>query len=238
VHSSLQHTSHRPWPLPEGQWRWRQTWRHLAFLHYRIPADTLRSLIPSEFTIQEFDGSAWIGVVPFQMADVMRGTLPGIWPLRQFPELNVRTYVERQGRPGVWFFSLDADCWPIVIGGRALYGLPYYKARMSLRQVGQTIAFESTRAAQNVRFSCQYQGVGEPFQASSGTFEHWMAERYCLYCRAGGSILRVDVHHRPWPLQKAEATIDRCDLFSAAGLSNPIENPICHFSSGVEVVSY
>lgn len=238
MHSSLLHLDHRPWPLPPGRWMWRQRWEQLAFIHYRIEAAALRALIPDELEIQEFGGSAWIGVVPFLMADVSMRTLPSIVPMRRFPELNVRTYVQGNGRSGVWFFSLDADCWPIVLGGRWLYGLPYHKARMAHVSVGDAMEFQSTRRDGGSRFRSSFQPIGDVFHASTGSFEHWAAERYCLYSKDRRGLLSLDVHHKPWPLQKASVVVHENALLDAAGLVFEKQEAVCHFSTGVEVVSF
>lgn len=238
MHPSLRHTSHRPWSLPEDDWAWRQSWLHLAFIHYRVDAGALRRRIPPSLRVQEFDGSAWVALVPLLMCDVMRGTLPSFPPMREFPEVNLRTYVECNGRPGIWFFSLDADCWPIVLGGRILYGVPYFRASMSHALVNGGIRFESHRLRNGARFRASYRPVGPVFQPRPGSFEHWMAERYCLYSRVRGNTICIEVHHRPWPLQEAEVRIHESDLLAAAGLRAFEGFPRCHFSSGVEVVSY
>ena len=238
MHPSLNYTAHRPWPLPDRPWAWRQKWQQLAFIHYRIDAAALASRIPAELTIQEFDGSAWLAIVPFMMADVMKGNLPCFPPFRSFPELNVRTYVECNGRPGVWFLSLDADCWPVVLGGRVLYGLPYHKAAMRLTRTGEVVDFESRRMRGGAGFRGSYRPVGPVFTAGNGTFEHWATERYCLYSRVRGSTHCVDVHHRPWPLQRAAVNLLESGMFSALNLNVADDSPRCHFSSGVEVVSY
>jgi len=199
----------------------------------------LQKVVSSDLHVQEFDGSAWVAIVPFLMVDVMRGSLPSLPPLRRFPELNVRTYVERNGRAGVWFFSLDADCWPIVLGGRSLFRLPYFKAKMSHAETDGYIRFSSERRGSGVEFRASYQPTGPAFYAAMGSFEHWVAERYCLYSPVSSTqSLRLDVHHRPWPLQEASVVIEESDLLEAAGLSSPKGVPICHFSEGVEVISY
>jgi len=217
---------------------WRQTWRQLAFIHYRIEAAALRALIPDELEIHEFEGSAWIGVVPFLMADVSIRDLPSIVPMRRFPELNMRTYVQKGGRPGVWFFSLDADCWPIVLGGRLIYGLPYHKAQMAHVPEGNVIEFESVRRNGGVRFRSSFRPVGDVFHASAESFEHWATERYCLYSKDHRGLLSVDVHHQPWPLQKASVVVHENTLLEAAGLNLQEQEAVCHFSTGVEVVSF
>lgn len=238
MHPALEHIAHRPWPLPSTPWRWRQSWLDLAFLHYRVPDSVLRSRIPGALEIDRHDNTAWVSVVPFRMADFMRGNLPCPPPFRSFPELNVRTYVRRDGKPGVWFFSLDADCWPLVVGARLRFGLPYFKATMHLERCGDGYRLRSERRAGSVNFAARYRPVGPVFQARPGSFEHWVAERYCLYTVRGADLLRLEVHHAPWPLQMAEIEVEHSDLLRAAGLEALDPTPVVHFTTGVGVVTF
>ena len=125
-----------------------------------------------------------------------------------------------------------------MLGGRVLYGLPYHKAAMRLTRTGEEVDFESRRMRGGAGFRAAYRPVGPVFTAEPGTFEHWATERYCLYSRVRESTRCVDVHHRPWPLQRAGVDLAESGLFSALGLNVADDSPRCHFSSGVEVVSY
>ena len=219
--------SHRPWPLPASEWRWRQSWLNLAFIHYRVDAIKIRGLIPSGLRLQEFDGSAWVGLVPFRMAGVMRRSFPDVPPFSSFPELNLRTYVECEGKPGVWFFSLDADSWPVVFGGRHIYGLPYFSANIQQWFGSGWHGFSSVRRGGEAVFEAEYRAVGDVFFPLIGTFEHWATERYCLYsfCEGRG-IERVEVHHAPWPLQRAEVAIRKCHQHDQNRFLPPIVGPL------------
>jgi uncharacterized protein YqjF (DUF2071 family) len=239
AHPALSQLEHRPWPLPADGWKWRQSWLDLAFIHFRADAGALRRALPDGLKLQEFDGSAWLGLVPFRMAGVMRRPLPDLPLFSTFPELNLRTYVECDGKAGVWFFSLDADSCPIVFGGRNLYGLPYHRARMTQRREGDGFVFTSRRRAGGAEFAAQYRPVGETFLANPGTFEHWATERYCLYSRTPrGRLERVEVHHAPWPLQRTEVVMEKNTILSAAGVAPLADEPRFLFSSGVHVVSF
>ncbi|MFO1492219.1 MAG: DUF2071 domain-containing protein [Kiritimatiellia bacterium] len=238
MHPSLQVLDHRPWPLPPARWRWRQSWLDLGFLHYRVRAGELAGRIPPGLDLQEFDGTAWVSAVPFRMAGVMWGRLPSFPPFSSFPELNLRTYVTDGQKAGVWFFSLDADCAPVVWGGRHIYHLPYFSARMSQRRRGEGFDFTSARRGADVRFEASYAGSGDVFLARPGSFEHWVAERYCLYSLVRGRLTRVEVHHAPWPLRRAEAEVRVNNLLAAAGLIPLDTPPVCHATAGVDVVSY
>jgi uncharacterized protein len=86
-----------------------QRWRDLLFMHWRVPAEQLQSVIPAPLQLETFDGSAWIGLVPFAMRDVRPWWSPAVAGISNFLETNVRTYVVHpETGPGVWFFSLDA----------------------------------------------------------------------------------------------------------------------------------
>src|SRR5258708_29962479 len=122
----LRDTAHRPWPMPSAPWVMTQTWRDLLFAHWPIDEALLRARVPPTLAIDRFDGRAWVGVVPFEMTNVAP-RLPGGRPrLPAFPELNVRTYVTVGGRPGVYFFSLDATNPIAVCAARAAFRLPYF----------------------------------------------------------------------------------------------------------------
>ena len=239
MHPSLRETAHRPWPLPSRPWSWRQSWVDLAFIHYRVAADQIQRVLPAGVRVQTFNGSAWVGVVPFRMSGVMRRPFPDLPGFSSFPELNLRTYVETGGKPGVWFFSLDAASWPVVKGGRYVYGLPYHHATMRHQPGPRGIDFASERRGGAPRFRARYRPLHTPFYAEPGTFEHWATERYCLYARSQrGALNRVEVHHAPWPLQHAEVELEENGLLEAAGIAVMPEAPLCHYSLGVHVVSY
>lgn len=215
------------------------SWLDLVFLHYPIAATELRSLIPAGLRIDEFNGTAWLGVVPFRMVDVAPRFLPAVPRLSTFPEINLRTYVISGDKPGVWFFSLDADSRPTVTSGRVLLGLPYHSAAINDSRDGDWLDFSSVRRAGRAVFRGRYRPAGPVFHAAHGTFEHWAAERYCLYASTTRDRLsRVEVHHAPWPLQHAEADVHECTLFGAAGLPPPFHPPRCHFSPGVNVLAF
>ena len=239
MHPSLYSVDHRPWPLPETSWRWRQSWLDLAFIHYPVAPDVLHAQLPPGVDLQQFNGSAWVGLVPFRMAGVMRRPLPSFPPFSSFPELNLRTYVEVGGRPGVWFFSLDTSCWPVVMGGRHIYNLPYHSARMAMSPWGGGTKFSSVRAKGDVHFRARYAPSGKPVIAKAGTFEHWATERYCLYAHSQKQgVSRVEVHHAPWCLQSADVRIEENSVLEAAGIKPLRDSPICHYSKGVHVISF
>ncbi|MBX7187010.1 MAG: DUF2071 domain-containing protein [Vicinamibacteria bacterium] len=235
MHPSLSRLDHRPWPIPKAPWTWRQSWRDLLFAHWPIDAGALRPLVPESLKIQEFDGAAWIAVVPFRMTGVTRRYLPDLPWISAFPELNVRTYVERDGKPGVWFLSLDATNPLAVWAARTFFHLPYHQAAMALVDDGESIKYRSVRGA--FRFEGSYRPISDVYAAAPGSLEHWLTERYCLYARdASGALWRNDVHHAPWPLQKAGAELRLNTMLSPHGLEVPPTPELLHFARSIDVV--
>jgi uncharacterized protein YqjF (DUF2071 family) len=237
----LDHTEHRPWPLPSGPWIMAQSWHDLLFAHWPVDAAMLRSHIPADLKIDTFDGHAWLGIVPFSMSDVRLRWAPPLPGLSAFPELNVRTYVTAQDKPGVWFFSLDAASALAVAAARISFHLPYFRARMLCRETGGWIQYESRRThrgAPSAVLDARYRPTSERCKAPRGTLEHFLTERYCLYSAASGRIYRGEIHHPPWQLQAAEALFMRNSLAEAAGLTLPGEPPLLHFSGRQDMVAW
>src|SRR6266550_2938689 len=125
-------TARRPWPLPSAPWLMTQSWHNLLFAHWPVNAETLRTKIPPGLPLDLFDGQAWIGIVPFRMTNVAPRFIPALPLLSEFAELNVRTYVTLGGKPGVYFFSLDAASSMAVAAARSMLHLPYFSATMSV----------------------------------------------------------------------------------------------------------
>jgi uncharacterized protein YqjF (DUF2071 family) len=239
MHPSLNHLDHRPWTIPQREWSWRQNWYDLLFAHWPIPIARVRPFVPAGLTIQEFNGTSWIGVIPFRMTGVMRRPLPDLPWISAFPELNVRVYVERDGKPGVWFLSLDATNRLAVWAARRFFHLPYWHSRIEFSKERGRVRYRCTRrgTARPIRFEAEYGSTAAPALATKGSLEQFLAERYCLYAQSSkGRLYRCEVHHQPWPLQIADGHVEANDMVAPFGLAPLIGQPIMHFSKGVETV--
>lgn len=194
-------------------------WTELAFLHWPVGPEPLRRLLPAGLELDTFDGSAWLGVVPFFMRMRFRW-LPPLPGGHRFPEINLRTYVRHGDRGGVWFFSLDAASRLAVAGARLGFGLPYFDAEMRCDRRGTEVAYESERVdrrAPPAHFRARYRPAGEFAAAAAGTLEHFLTERYAMYVARRGRLLCGDVAHEPWRLARAEVDLDVCDMARLAG---------------------
>jgi uncharacterized protein YqjF (DUF2071 family) len=237
---SLGEYGHRPWPLPSRPWLMGQTWRDLLFAHWPVSVEALRARVPDQIPIDTFAGSAWIGITPFEVTGLrLRGTVPPPF-LSRFPETNVRTYATIDGKPGIFFLSLDAASRSAVAAARRAYRLPYFHATMRIHRRGSDIYYRSDRLSSDgepARLRLGYRPIGEVRPAAPGTLEYFLVERYCLYTLdEGGGVLRGDIHHPPWPLQLAEAGIDYNTMTRPYDIDIPTEVPLLHFARRQDVV--
>jgi uncharacterized protein YqjF (DUF2071 family) len=222
----MQETAHRPWPVPSRPWVMSQRWSRLLFVHWRLAPDVVRGLVPSRLDLDLFDAAAWVSMTPFLITRARGRWLPSIPGLSAFPELNCRTYVTMNGRPGVFFFSLDAGSRVAVEGARRFYHLPYFNARMrcGVRADGGT-DYESVRTdsrAAGAVFRASYGAAGELAEPAVGSVDRWLVERYCLYAvDGGGAMTRTEIHHRPWRVCEAWYEVVENTVPAAAGLALP-----------------
>ncbi len=247
----LEVTQHRPWPPPRKPWLMTQTWCDLLFAHWPVNRDQLRRHVPDAFEIEPFDGEYWLGIVPFRMQNVAPRGVPALPWLSAFPELNVRTYVRVGDKPGIYFFSLDAARAAAVLAARALLNLPYFAASMRVeKREGDVVRYGSRRrsvggtrkaaARSEAVLQATYAPVGTVFNATPGTLEYFLTERYCLYNVDGrGRPYRLDIHHPAWPLQPASAVFERNTMAEAADMSLPAgAEPLLHFARRVDMVAW
>ena len=228
---------HRLWPLPRLPWVMKQTWNDLLFAHYPIKLGKLRRLVPDALPLDSFDGVGWIGVTPFRVTGMRLRGIPPLPGIKQFPELNVRTYVKVDGKPGVYFFSLDAANLLAVGGARMFYRLPYRHADMGVERWVDTVAYESRRRkGKDARLVCRYRPISDPYFAQIGSFEDWATERYCLYTIGlKGKPVRCDILHTSWPLQDAEADFEENTMCISQGIEVDSQQPILHYAKSREV---
>lgn len=213
-----------------------QTWHDLLFAHWPVKLSALRPLVPPQLPLDTFDGSCWLGVAPFHMSGIHARGLPALPGLSSFPELNVRTYVTLNDKPGVFFFSLDAANRAAVWAARRFYRLPYFKALMSSTNLLDAVVYASRRDPGNAEFRGKYRPIGPVQLRGAGTLEHWLTERYCLYTLNSNSVYRAEIHHPPWPLQDAAAEIEVNTMAPASGITLADRTPLLHFSRRLDVL--
>ena len=212
----------------------RQEWRDLAYVHWRYDPAVVQSLLPAELTVDTFDGSAWVGLIPFSMRNIGLPHGPSVPYFGSFPEINVRTYVIRDGRPGVWFFSLDVNRFLPALVARLTYRLPYCWGRAS---------HEVTESQWTTRVRRRWPHAVDPVEIvirpgesiEPDDLDHFLTARWGLYSSARRGVRYAPVDHEPWPLRSAELVHVDPALVEAAGLPSPSGEPHVRCSPGVAV---
>lgn len=231
--------SHRPYLAPETPWILAQTWCDVLFAHWRMSLPDLRKALPEPLPLDTYDGHGWVSVVAFGIQNFRLRGLPPVPKMSSFPEVNFRTYITIDDKPGIYFFSLDVNSLPSVLGGRLFYHLPYFHARMNLNKSEQWVHFASERQGKghSAQLDVQYHPTGEGKPAAPGSLDYWLTERYCLYSLDGKRrIYRGEIHHPAWQLQPATATIRENTLALAAGISLPDDAPLLHYAPRQDAV--
>ncbi len=236
IDSILQDTAHRPWPLPREPWIMFQSWQQQLFMHWPVRREMLRELVPEPLELDTHHGTAYVGVTPFLLSGLRVRMLPALPGVSKFLETNLRTYVSVGGRPGVLFFSLDAASRLAVTGARLSFHLPYFYADMQLQTEGEWIRYLTKRTRNPAELVVRYRPTGEAFIATRGTLEHFLIERYALYVVHNDRVLRGDIHHHPWRLHPAAATIERNTIPAAHGIELAETPPLLHYSQQQDTV--
>jgi uncharacterized protein YqjF (DUF2071 family) len=227
----------------------RQKWRDLLFVHWPIEPQALRPLVPPQLELDLFDGTAYVGLVPFTMTGVRPVGLPAVAGISSFHETNVRTYVRLADcDPGVWFFNLEAASAIAVRLARWLFYLPYHYARMFLEHEvtaqpdePASILYAGTRhwpGPLPASYAVRARPEGRIQPAEPGSLEHFLVERYILFANRKSRLYQGRVHHTPYPLQSAKVLSLDETLLAAAGIDRPDTPPLAHFARGVDVEVY
>jgi len=221
-------------------WIMTQRWNDLLFLHYAMAPEVVRAVVPEALTLDTYERRAWITVAPFWINHLRPPGVPSLPWFSHFSEVNVRTYVSYEGKPGIYFFSLDASNLSAVWGARVFYRLPYWQAAMKVNgQGGGKIDYVSKRqhGPKPAELKCFYGPASrESFQARPGSLEHFLTERYCLYTASRKRLYRGEIHHLPWDLQAATVDLEQNTMMQGSGLQLPAQPDLAYFARELKVL--
>ncbi len=201
------------------------------FVHWSFEPGEVRSLVPPGLELDLFAGKAWVSLAAFHVSSMRPTLLPPLPWLSRGEQVNVRTYVHRDGVPGLWFFSLDTTQPIAVWAARLAYALPYYRARIRLTRERNCVSFCAERtdtgaAPARLNLACEGAEFRAPVRA--GTLDSFLLERYVLYSGSAGNLWRARIHHRPWPLRRASLRHMASTMLEAAGLPERRDAPTVH----------
>jgi uncharacterized protein YqjF (DUF2071 family) len=233
IKTILSTNKHRPWALPASQWKFYQEWNNSLFLHWKVDKDIVLELIPKELQLDLIDGEAWVSLVAFTMQKIRPRFLPHFRPISDFHEINVRTYVTQNGKPGVYFLSMEGHKSFSVFLSRALSGLPYIKSKM-IRNLDLK-SYTSYNPEKNFRLNVNYK-IKEEI-AAKNPLELFLTERYSLYQDTKNHLFRYEIHHLPWVLNTVEV-FDLITDYKIGGLDLNKKPDLANYSKGVEVIAW
>lgn len=214
-------------------------WRDVLFASWPIEPERLLPRIPDALSLDTHEGQAWVSIVAVNNVDVRSRYIPHRLGFT-VPAVNLRTYVRHEEKPGVFFFSLDAQSLITVLGARVMHHLPYRYARVTFTQEDDGVHVETERrhpGARPARFTASYEPAGERFHPQPGTLPHFLVERYRTYTETDANTLAsTNVQHKPWPLHDAHVTIEENTLLRAEGLAQLDGDPVFLTSPGLDAI--
>jgi len=204
----LSSTENRQYPLPSRKWKYYQEWHYTVFFHWEVPVYFLEKYIPKGLKLDTYTSMAWVSLVSFEIQNMRLRYLPAMPYISNFEEINIRTYVIKDGIPGIYLFSIETNKLIEVLISRLLIGLPYEKAE--IERSGNHLVSQNVKKNHLLDIK-----IGQTAPLQKNDLDLWLTERHSLYEICNGKICRFDIHHKEWDLQDLDTTIQ--DLWYEAG---------------------
>lgn len=232
IDSILTEISHRPFDLPSGRWRYYQEWNNALFFHWSIPIDSLQESVPEALTIDTFEGTCYVSLVAFTMEKIRPKLLPSLAFVSTFDEINVRTYIDINGKKGFYFLNIEAGKSLSTFLAKVLSGLPYEKS--TIKRNPQSYHAENRK--KGFSLGVEYD-IKEAVQHKTA-LDKWLTERYCLYLDKGNDFYCYDIHHKEWELNDIEIKHLSVDYKMGKLDLGKRQPDSMHYSPGVGVVAW
>ena len=231
IQEILKSTTHRPWPIPEGSWKFYQEWNNVIFLHWQADIEILQQLVPKEIELDLFEGKPWVSVVAFTMQKIRPKHLPSFPPVSDFDEINIRTYVKSNGKTGVYFLSIEGGNHLSCKIAKRISELPYRFSKMNRTYD----SYESYNSEFKDRLSLDY-SIGN-ISKEKDTLDKWLTERYTLFQDSKDAINEFEIHHVEWPIYDLD--IQKTDIHYPRfkNLFDRLPDKI-QYSTGVQVLAW
>ncbi|KAA3597127.1 MAG: DUF2071 domain-containing protein [Calditrichaeota bacterium] len=231
IQEILNSTKHRPWEIPQENWKFYQEWNDAIFLHWKVEMEALKKFVPKELEIDTFEGEPWVSLVAFTMEKIRPRNLPSFPPISDFDEINIRTYVKSNSKTGVYFLSIEGGTSLSCKLAKIISELPYRFSEMSRNENN----YKSKNTEFGDKFNLNFL-VGQK-AISKKPIDKWLTERYALFQDTKNSINEFEIHHLEWEVGEVELT----DLnifyprFSKLLKGKPNKS---HYSKGVKVIAW
>lgn len=227
----LSNIEHRPRALPTEKWKYYQEWNNAVFLHWQVDLNELKSYVPEGLEIDLFEGKPWVSLVAFRMAKIRLRNLPSFSPISDFDEINIRTYVKRGLKTGVYFLSIEGGNKISCRIAKSMSGLPYRYSNITGK--GNSYCSENLpfRDSLEIRFD-----IGQELKEKTD-LDKWLTERYVLFQPTEKSINEFEIHHVEWPTCNIELKKFKIEYPRFNKLMNSLPDRK-HYSSGVQVLAW
>ncbi|MFN8250139.1 MAG: DUF2071 domain-containing protein [Ferruginibacter sp.] len=228
----LSDTSHRPFELPKGDWTYYQEWNNALLLHWKVPFEDLRKLVPQSLIIDTFNGDCFISLVAFTMQRIRPKYLPSVSFVSDFNEINLRTYVSNDNKPGVYFLNIEGGKTFSVLVAKLLSKLPYEKADIKRSDN----LFTSKNIQKGFHFDTEFT-IKDDLHSKTN-LDKWLTERYCLYLNSSDQLYRYDIHHKEWKIKSVD--IQKLKVaYKIGDIDLSVRLPdYTHYSEGVQVIAW
>jgi uncharacterized protein YqjF (DUF2071 family) len=232
IEEILKEVTHRPFEIPKGNWIFYQEWNRALFLHWVVPFEQLRKCVPAKLNLDTFDGNCYVSLVAFTMEKIRPKFLPSVGGVSYFDEINVRTYIDNDGKKGVYFLNIEASKTISAFIAKAISGLPYEKAKISRTEK----LYNSNNLKKGFNLNAEFEI--EEIISEKTELDKWLTERYCLYLDLKNEFYRYDIHHKEWEIKKVniKSLIVNYKI-SEIDLNNRDPNLI-HYSEGIKVIAW
>ena len=197
-------------------------WEQVLMIHFEVERAALQRDVP--FPLDLRDGRAFATLVAFTMRR-MRPRWGGTFsqllfsPIATHHFLNVRTYVEVNGEPGIHFLAEWLSSRLAVALGPNTFSLPYRHGLMGYqndwRVGGLSGGVSCPRTGKRFDYTATLPADAEFVPCARGSLDKWLMERYTAYNSAGGRIRFFRVWHPPWPQCRADVDLRQFSLLTA-----------------------
>jgi uncharacterized protein len=234
--------AYKRWAPPNRRWDVAQQEKHLLFLHYAVDYDAIRALVPPMLEVEQFDNSAWVGLMALRLAKLhgRRLPIPKWW--HQFPEVDLVTYVSYQGRRGVYFLSIESGRRIVSTAIRWYTALPYLYSDLTMAGHPGPIRVTSQRDSQGgpaAKLDLTYKATKTPVTIVDGSPLGFMLAQFSSFAiDLWGRVIELDEIHSLWEPVEVELEVTTNTLGQALGIDLPLQPTLAHAAASQRVLTW
>jgi len=221
----------RRWP-----WVGQQEWHDVLFIHWSVPFEILRTHVPAPFILETHGEKSWITVILFQAKNTRLRGMPSKISYPSFLQMNIRTYIQFGGEPGIYFFSVDVNRLLIMAAAKGILQLPYELAEMKFKKSKNQLLFKSKRKKGDYplpSITANYQPSTLKIPNQQGTLPYWLTERYSFWMIKGNKIIKGPLSHVPWELFDVSVDLEMSNMIPFIPANYLQEKPLVHYAQSI-----